>query len=260
MAMTRGTKAFYASVGTLTAALLVLGGVMWIGGEEDVPEEGKPSAGASRKPGAVPTLTPQPDWVEPDRWVALPRPEETAESGLGVKFEAEELGAVAMLVAQQSYTAEKSDTVFKRQMDSYRAYFSAADRLPEREGAVREGRKQADAKVRQTLGLPAEGDYPPGVSVTSRVKGFKIYHSEEGEVGAYLLTASSYRAGETEKEQVAYSVAPLVAVWEAGDWKVSSKATQRLEPVRKANPVPKAAAVGDTRFNTQGWTAIREAS
>ncbi|MGA5579452.1 hypothetical protein ACPCK9_32205 [Streptomyces koyangensis] len=258
--MTRRIKTFYASVGTLTAALLVLGGVMWIGGEEGVPEEGKPSASASRKPGAVQTFTPQPDWVEPDRWVALPRPEETDEAGLGVKFEAEELGAVAMLVAQQTYVAEGKNTVFARQMDIYRAYFSAADRLPEREGVVREGRKRADAKVRQMMGLPAEGDYPPGASVSSRVKGFKVYHSEEGKVGAYLLTVSSYRAGETEREQVAYTIAPLVAVWEAGDWKVSSKAIQRLEPVRKMNPVPKAATVGDTRFNTEGWTAIREAS
>lgn len=258
--MTRGTKALVATTGTLAAALLVLSGVMVFGGEEDEPAQAKPSTEASRTPGPAPTYTQPADWVEPDRWAVLPRPAETNKQGLGVGFEDSELGAVSMLVTQQTHVAEGAETVAKGKVASFLTYASQADRMPEREGDVRASAEQVDDKLRQVMGMPAEGDYPPGASVATRAVGFKVYHSEGNEVGAYLLSKTTYRSSETAKEQGGYSVMPLVAIWEAGDWKLSSAATKRLEPERRGAPVPKAASPGDTRFNAEGWTAIREAS
>ncbi|MFF5694725.1 hypothetical protein ACFY7N_29095 [Streptomyces albidoflavus] len=258
MAMTRGNRAFYASVGTLAAALLVLGGVMWIGGEEDVPEEGKPSTGASRTPGPVGTYTTPEDWTEPERWAALPRAEKTNDRGFGVGFPDEEEGAVAMLVAQQSYVAEGDTTLAERQADSYLTYASQADKTPKQQVRVKQALERREQQVRAGMGVPGEGDLPPGAYVRTQVIGFKVVMSEDGEVGAFLLSKTTTRSSETAKERADYAVVRYGAKWEAGDWKVSGEVSNRVD--QQGETPPRIAVAGDPEFNREGWTAIREAS
>ncbi|MFF3208390.1 hypothetical protein [Streptomyces sp. NPDC002962] len=263
MAARRGmnSKGVWAA-GGLAVAVVVLTGYALLSGGDDDSEAGKSGAtsGSSASAPATPrgTYSAPEDWVEPERWVSLPRGQRTNGDGLQLGFPHTTEGAVAQLVAANTTDVEGSTSVTDVQTERYDAYMSAADRSDANRKKVEEAAAKVDAQLRQKLGLPASGDMPSGAYVRSTVVGYQVVKESTDEVGVYLLARAIEKAGETAPEQDSYTRTLMAARWEGGDWKMSVAAI--TEVASQAQDKPAIAAPGDPAFNDAGWTAIREAS
>ncbi|MEH0589866.1 hypothetical protein QA942_39875 [Streptomyces sp. B21-106] len=264
MAARRGlnSKGVWAA-GGLAAVVLALTGYAMFGGGDEGSDAGKNTAGggSSASAPAKPqgTYSAPEDWVEPKRWVSLPRGQRTNKNGLQLGFPHTAEGAVAQLVAANTTDVEGSTSVADVQTQRYDAYMSAADRSDANRKKIEQAAAKVDGQVRKKLGLPADGDLPSGAYVRSSVVGYQVVKDSADEVGVFLLARATEKAGETAPEQDSYTRTFMAARWEGGDWKLSSAATVALGKSAMSNK-PAIAAPGDPAFNTAGWTAIREAS
>jgi hypothetical protein len=251
------------AAGGLAAAVLALTGYVMFSGGDDSSEAGKNTAGGGGSSVSAPakpqgTYSAPEDWVEPKRWVSLPRGQRTNKDGLQLGFPHTTEGAVAQLVAANTTDIEGSTTTADVQTQRYDAYMSAADRSAANRKKIEQAAAKVDVQLRQKLGLPLDGDMPSGAYVRSNVIGYQVVKESADEVGVFLLARATEKAGETAPEQDSYSRTLLAARWEAGDWKMSVAAISAL--VAQSPAKPAIAAPGDQAFNTAGWTAIREAS
>ncbi|MFF2542889.1 hypothetical protein ACFVUY_10000 [Kitasatospora sp. NPDC058063] len=206
-------------------------------------------------PVPVSTYTLPATWTEPDRWLAVPRGTSTL-NGHKVAFPHSTDGAIGMLVACSGFDIEGSTTLVDEQLAFYRAYTAAADQTSDREQRIRQGAARTDAHVRAAMGLPESGPLPAGAWVRTSMVGFKLIQAGPDAVTAHLLLRNAWKPSGSRPESISYAVGTIGVVWREGDW--------RLDPSGGASPapetVPEIAAPGDTAFNTQGWTAIRQAS
>ncbi|KJS61959.1 hypothetical protein [Streptomyces rubellomurinus] len=213
------------------------------------------AATTTAAPVPVSTYSAPPSWEEPDRWLAAPRGTRTV-GGREVGFPHTMEGAVGMLVASSAVDIEGATTTVDEHLASYTTYTAVGDQTPAREQRVRQGAAKADARARATMGAPDSGPLPAGAWMRSHLVGFKIVQARPDAVTAHLLLRNGQKAGETARESVFYTVGIVGVVWRDDDWKFDT-AGGASPP---AGSVPEIAAPGDAAFNTQGWTAIRQAS
>jgi hypothetical protein len=257
----RGTnsKGLWAAGGLAAAVLLLTGYAMFSGSDG---EENAPAGGATATTGVTGSPTPgysAPDeWDEPQRWASLPRGTRTVH-GLPTGFPHTTEGAVAALAAANTTEVEGEVSMVDVQLARFDTYFCAEDRSAAQRVKVEQAAAKTDARLRTKLGLPADGDLPAGAYARNYVIGYKVVREMDDEVGVYLLSRATLKASETAKEQGSYSRTVAVARWEDGDWKVSAEATLRVAREMRGQ-APAIAAPGDMLFNTEGWTALREAS
>ncbi|MDG5807957.1 hypothetical protein P9869_35980 [Streptomyces ossamyceticus] len=254
-------KAVMWGAGAMAITVLALTGYALLDGDEgsdDGKREAKPSASASAKP--VPTYTAPDDWTEPERWVALPRGERTDDSGNETGFPRTAEGAVAMLKAANTTEVSPQRSTVDERLGIYSSYIAKADRTDENAEKIELGAIQADKSVHRKMGVDPSDPLPPGSYLRSYVVGYQVIKDSDGEVSAWLLARATMKAGETKKESSAYTRTLAAAVWENGDWKLSSAATIRASEQVQGKSKPQMAAPGDAEFNSAGWTAIREAS
>ncbi|MEV7595827.1 hypothetical protein AB0O91_00385 [Kitasatospora sp. NPDC089797] len=247
--------------GVMLTAAVGLTGYTALAGEEGQPSSAQPGTGppspstASPAPVPVSTYSLPATWTEPQRWLAAPRGARTS-GGRATGFPHSTDGAIGMLVASSGFDVEGSRTLVDEQLAFFTTYTAVSDQTPAREQRIRQGAAKADARARATMGLPASGPLPPGAWVRTNLVGFTLIQSQPDAVTAHLLLRTAQKAGETSPEAVSYAVGTIGVVWRDGDWK--------LDPAGGASPgpgsAPEIAAPGDAAFNTQGWTAIRQAS
>lgn len=254
--------------GGVAAAMLALTGYMAVtSGDDATTTPGKNRAsGTSASPtsaapsSTAPTYTTPDDWTEPDRWAALPRGKRTDSHGNDVGFPHTTEGAVAMLAAYTNTSMDGSHSVVDEQVSTYESYMAAADQTAENTAKVKTYAVKVQQELLSKLGLTSEGDMPSGAYVRTNVVGFKVIKASQDEVSAYLLSRVTMKTGGPEKEQGSYTRTVLGAVWEAGDWKLSTDATVSAAQQAPETARPAMAAPGDAVFNDAGWTAIRAAS
>ncbi len=259
-AMVWGTGGLVAVVLSMAGYTLVAGGGDGDRGQPRRPGASHTAPGGGQDTGPQPTYAAPQEWSEPQRWASLPRGAQVDQHGNEVTFPHTEQGAVAMLTAVQTTAAEGDHSLADEQMSIYASYMSRADRSRASEAKVRQAAYQADARLRQSLGAPAEGALPHGAYMRTAAVGFQIIESSPDEIWAYVLNRVTTKASQTATEDSAYSRTLMAARWDNGDWKLSATATARAAQHTQEHTPPKMAAPGDTTFNTAGWTAIREAS
>ncbi|WP_329453623.1 hypothetical protein OG894_44685 (plasmid) [Streptomyces sp. NBC_01724] len=218
----------------------------------------KPSASATAKRG--PTYGAPSEWTEPKRWAVLPRNQRVDTHGNKVDWPQSTDGAEAMLVAANSTAVEGDRTSVDVQLGIYESYISQTDHSEVNAEKIELAAIQTDKQLRTKMGLAAGSDLPAGAYVRSQVIGFKVIEESPGEVSAWLLARATTKSGEMDKEKGSYTRSLGAAVWEDGDWKLSTAATRTALQQVSGQERPPIAAPGDEAFNTGGWTAIREAS
>lgn len=247
--------------GGVTAVVLALTAYAAVSGGGHDSTESKRHGGSTVAPSRpVPTYSVPPDWTEPARWLALPRGKNTTADGYQTNFPDTADGAVAMLVAADSMNVEGSQSTVDAQLAVYNTYMASTDKSSANEEKVREAAAQTDGQERGSMGLPTSGPLPSGAFVRTNVVGFKVIQASPGEVTAYLLTRVAEKAGETATEKDSYTSAVVGAVWQGGDWKLSTTASNDALQQTQGQQGPAIAAPGDAAFNSAGWTAIRQAS
>ncbi|WP_236570407.1 hypothetical protein [Streptomyces mexicanus] len=249
--------------GAVLAVVLALTAYLALSGDDDGHSSaGKggahPSASGSVTPG--PTYTEPDDWIEPDRWSALPRGEHTDRYGNQVVYPHTTEGAVAMLAAANSTDVEGGRTLRDEQLANYHSYVARADQTAQNAENVELASIDADKQMHQSMGLPAGSDLPSGAYVRNTVIAYKVIKASRDEVSVWLLAKITKKAGETQKETASYTRTLMAGVWQDGDWKMSSAALVRASQQTDGQPKPEMAAPGDAKFNEVGWVAIREAS
>ncbi|GGV29972.1 hypothetical protein GCM10010260_83190 [Streptomyces filipinensis] len=265
MSRTRGTwntPGVWAA-GVAFAAVVGLTGYAALSGGDGGSQAGKgksASPAASSKASAVPTYQAPDGWTEPDRWAALPRGERTDKYSSQVGFPHTTDGAVAMLAAAQSTNIDEQKTTVDEHLRVYHSYIAAEDQSETVAERVELGGQQSDKTLHQQMGAKPGGPLPSGAYVRTTVVGFKVIKESSGEVSAWLLSRVAQKNGETAKEGVTYTRSVEAARWEHGDWKISAEATVSAQQQTQGQTAPAGAAPGDKKFNTSGWTAIREAS
>ncbi|WP_260149039.1 hypothetical protein [Streptomyces sp. PanSC9] len=245
------------------AAVLGITGCQASGSGSDGPEQGKGgqrSHSASGVPRTTPTFSVPDDWTEPDRWVVLPRGERTDKYGSPVGFPHDLKGAVAMFRAVQGTDITEQKNVVDEHLRLFNSYMSAEDRSADNAERVELGAMRTDKEIHRQMGVKPGGPLPLGAYVRTTVVGFKVIKSSPDEVSAWLLSRVAQKAGEGRKEEVSYTGRLMASRWEAGDWKMSTKAALAALREPSGQSAPKGAAPGDKAFNAAGWTAIREAS
>ncbi|MFP8886790.1 hypothetical protein [Streptomyces mangrovi] len=247
--------------------MLALTGYALLGGDEDAsPTAGgggaSPSASStnSAPTSPAPTYAAPEDWTEPERWVALPRGEDTDERGSEVGFPHTTEGAVAMAAAANTTSVEADRSTVDEQLRIYHSYLSTADRSDANVEAIEQNAQQTDKDLRKEMSVGAGQPLPSGAYLRSHVIGYKIVTESTDEVGVWLLSRVVQKTGETAKEISSYTRTLVGAAWEDGDWKLSGAVTDRVQQEAQAQDEPKMVAPGDAEFNAAGWTAIRDAS
>ncbi|MFB7090786.1 hypothetical protein [Streptomyces sp. NPDC056296] len=265
MSRTRGTwntKGTWIAGVALAAVLALTGYAILSGDDGDTGPTGKggTSASASGSASPKPGYRPPDDWSEPDRWTALPGGERTDMRGSEVGFPHTAEGAVAMAAAANTTSIEGSRNSVDEQLRIYHSYVARADRSDQNAEQIELAAIQTDKALHQEMGVEAGEPLPSGAYVRSAVIGYQVVRRSENEIAAWLLFRTAQKAGEMEKESIAYGRILNAVVWEGGDWHLSGAATQRaLDGLHKGQE-PKIVAPGDADFNASGWTAIREAS
>ncbi|MET7887809.1 hypothetical protein [Streptomyces avermitilis] len=266
MSRTRGTwntKGTWIAGGVLAAVLALTGYAVLGGGDGGSNEAGKgggASPSASSSAGAAPTYAAPDDWTEPERWVALPRGKRTDKGGRPVGFPHTTEGAVALLAAANTTATEGSRTLADEQLANYRAYVAKADQKPQNAENIELAANDADKEAHIRMGLPAGSDLPSGAYTRNSVIGYRVIEASDDEVSVWLLAKVTMKAGETAKESASYTRTLMAGTWEDDDWKMSSAALIRASQQTEGKPKPQMAVPGDAKFNSYGWTAIREAS
>lgn len=264
MARNRGTssKGLW-TAGVALAAVLGITGYLALGSDSDSPEQGKDGTTnptVSKAPSTEPTFSVPDDWTEPARWAALPRGERTDKYGSQVGFPHDLKGAVAMLAAAQATNITEQKSVVDEHLRVYHSYIASEDRSDSNAERVELGAMRTDKDIHRQMGVQPGGPLPDGAYLRTTVVGFKVVKSSPNEVSAWLLSRTARKSGETKKEEIAYTGTLVGGRWEAGDWKLSTKAVLAARQAPEGKSAPKGAAPGDKAFNAAGWTAIREAS
>ncbi|MBD9701340.1 hypothetical protein IHE56_04380 [Streptomyces sp. ID01-12c] len=247
--------------GAMAILVLALTAYAFLDGDDgsgDGKSEASPSATASGKP--APTYTTPEDWTEPERWVALPSGERTDDSGNETGFPRTTEGAVAMLKATSTVEVSRERSAVEEQLGLYNSYMVRADRSAANAEKVERDAADLDKSLHRQMGVDAADPMPSGAYMRTYVVGYQVIEESDGEVSAWLLCRTTLKTGETKKETASYSRNLLAAVWEGGDWKLSSAATVRASEQTAGKTRPEMVAPGDAEFNSAGWTAIREAS
>ncbi|MEU0845714.1 hypothetical protein ABZ370_40550 [Streptomyces sp. NPDC005962] len=247
----------------VAAAVLALTACSASSGDDDTKASGKgeKSGAATALPHQTKPGSSAPDeWTQPEQWAALPRGKRTDNNGNEVLFPHTAEGAVSMLSAANSTTAQGSRDMVDEQMGAYDSYLAAADQTPTNKQKVKQRAIQTDAALREKFGIPAKGDMPPGAYSRARTVGFKIIKKSKDEVSVYILARVTMKAGAIEKTHSSYTRTLMAAEWEGDDWKMSSAATLRAAQHVEGQPQPAMAAPGDKKFNRSGWTAVRGTS
>ncbi|MFF3256458.1 hypothetical protein ACFYWP_37005 [Actinacidiphila glaucinigra] len=257
---TRGPKAILWGAGALAGVVLLLTGYAALTGG-DAPDPtgqggGRPTVSAAPSRPA-PTYTRPEDWTEPTRWAALPRGARTDARRNEIGFPHTTEGAMAMLAAYTTSSMDGSRSLVDDQVATYQSYVAAADQSPANDRKVQQTAARAQKSMLDQLGA-GDGGLPSGAYVRVTAVGYKIIGSSRDQVSAYLLSRVVTKAGETQGEQASYTRTVAGAIWESGDWRVSTAAT--LSAIRQEGEKPAIVAPGDADFNGAGWTAIRAAS
>ncbi|MFH9820182.1 hypothetical protein [Streptomyces sp. NPDC017230] len=266
MSRTRGTWNTRGTwlAGAALAAVLALTGYAVLAGDGDEEPTGKgggaPSASSSATSSPAPGYTVPDDWTEPEQWAALPRGSRTDKYGSKVGYPHTTEGAVAMAVHATNTSIEPGgEDAVDGQMRVYNSYISAADHSDQAAQQIEQAGQQTDKKLRRQVGVPADGELPPGSYSRTTVIGFKVLKKTEDEVSVWLLGRVAVKKGELEKESTSYIRLLMGARWEDGDWKLSGQASVDAQK-QAGSSKPGMAVPGDPQFNEYGWVAIREAS
>ncbi|MFI2764910.1 hypothetical protein ACH5A3_39780 [Streptomyces echinatus] len=256
---TRGT---WAAGGALAAVLVLTGYIAFGGDGDDSTPAGKGGAqpSVSSSVSAAPTYEVPDDWTEPARWVALPRGKRTDKYGSQVGFPHTTTGGVALAAAAQASDVNEQKSVVDEHLRQYNSYLAAEDRSERVAERVELGAQQTDKTLHRQMGVAPGAPLPSGAYQRSTVVGFKIINESPDELSFWLLTRVAQKSGETSKEQVVYTRSLAGVRWESDDWKLSAQATMTAQQKVQGKPKPAGAAPGDAKFNSSGWTAIREAS
>lgn len=266
MSRTRGmwnTRGMWVAGVVLAAVVGLTGYAMFNGDDDGGATAGKGSArpsASSSSVGAAPTYQAPDDWVEPERWAALPRGSRTDGRGSQVGFPHTTEGAVAMLAAANTTDIEGERSTVDEQLRIYYSYMGSDGRSSDTAEQIELNAQQTDKTVHKQMGVPAGDALPSGAYLRNTVVGFKVLQASDDEVSAWLLARVVQKNGETAKEQASYTRTLAAARWQDGDWKLSVDATVRAQKKAQNQTEPKMAAPGDAKFNDYGWTAIREAS
>ncbi|WP_309049640.1 hypothetical protein [Streptomyces sp.] len=265
MSRTRGTWNTRGTwlAGAALAAVLALTGYAVLAGGDDEEPTGKggssPSTSSSVSASPAPGYTAPDDWTEPEQWAALPRGSRTDKHGSEVGYPHTTEGAVAMAVNATNSTIEPGKDAVDGQMRVYNSYISAADHSEQAAQQIEQAGHETDKKFRRQMGVPADGDLPPGSYVRTTVVGFKVLKKSDDEVSVWLLGRVAMKKGELEKESTSYIRLLMGTRWEDGDWKLSGQASADAQK-QAGSSKPGMAVPGDAQFNEFGWVAIREAS
>ncbi|MFF5505829.1 hypothetical protein [Streptomyces roseolus] len=265
-----GTKSRWGTIGAFTAGALLVAGAMTVGAAlsgEDRPEAA-PSEGAGTAQGrsargvSGSSSDASERWVEPERWAVLPRGERLDGYGSSVGFPHTREGAVAMLAAFSTMSAQGERSTGDERRRVTGSYLSREDRSSDTSRRLTENARQADESSARQMGVEEGQPYPPGAYFRSTAIGYKIIYSTDDEVGVWILAQTTMKTGKTAREQAVQTRVPFAARWEDGDWKLSGEAGGPLlkDAVDQLALRPEYAAVGDAEFNIAGWTAIRTAS
>ncbi|MGW9439585.1 hypothetical protein [Streptomyces sp. NPDC055607] len=267
MSRTRGTwntKCTWFAAVALAAMLVLTAYAAFSGGGEG--DSDAPAKGGSTSPSGTATANAKPtyeqptDWIEPQRWVALPRGQRTDGHGSPVGFPHTAEGAVAMMAAGNTTRIEGGTSNTDEQLRIYRSYIGKADQSEEAAEQIELNALAADKSLAKEMGVPAGQPLPSGAYVRTHVIGYKVIKRSGDEVSAWLLARVVQKNGETVEEEGSYTRTLVGARWVEGDWKMSGAATVRAQQDAQGQAEPAMAAPGDEAFNTAGWTAIREAS
>lgn len=248
--------------GAALAAVLALTGYAAFsddGGGKDTPA-GKGGASASASPGPSATYAPPKDWTEPDQWAALPRGKRTDGRGSQVGFPKPTEGAVAMMVAANTTAIEGEKSNVDEQLRIYHSYIGKADQSSENAEQIELNAQATDKALAKQMGVSPGQPLPSGAYVRGTVVGYKIIKKSDTEVSAWLLSRVVQKGGEMKKESGSYTRTLAGAQWADGDWKLSAAATERAQQDVRGQAQPRIVAPGDEKFNSSGWTAIRQAS
>ncbi|GAA3367076.1 hypothetical protein GCM10017744_077640 [Streptomyces antimycoticus] len=247
----------------VAAAVLALTACSASSGDDDTEGAGKgEKSGAATAPRhqTKPGSSVPDEWAQSKQWAALPRGKRTDSNGNEVLFPHTAEGAVSMLSAANSTTAQGSRDMVDEQMGVYDSYLAAADQTPTNKEKVKQRAIQTDAALREKFGIPAKGDMPPRAYSRVRTIGFKVIKKLKDEVSVYILARVTMKAGAIEKTHSSYTRTLLAAEWDGNDWKMSSAATLRAAQQVEGKPRPAMALPGTKKFNRAGWTAPRGTS
>lgn len=249
--------------GTALATLLALTGYSLLGGEGN---EARTSAKDGAPPHSTGPVSPGAtyevprDWTEPERWTVLPRGERVDERGSQVGYPHTRDGAVAMLAATSTFSAEGDQSIGDEQTRIFRSYVVQEDQTAEKAARMAEVTRKTDAGDARRMGIAPGEPFPPGAYIRTVTVGYEVVFSSDDEVGMWLLARTMEKTGETARETTAYIRAVVGARWEDSDWRMSGDVGRRTKQAMAGRPGPRIAAPGDARFNSEGWTAIRAAS
>lgn len=256
---TRGVRL----AGTTLGVVLVLAGcapAAGDGGSRDAAGAAGATSSASAEPRPSESYAAPEDWIEPERWVALPRGQRTDDYGSEVGFPHTTEGAVAMLAAANTSAIEGSTSNKDEQLRLYYSYIGKPDQSEAAAERVELGAIDNGKVIAREMGLKPGAPMPPGAYMRSHVIGFQFIRRSAEEVTVWLLAREVQKSGEMAQEEGSYTRTLLGAQWQGDDWKLSVLATRHAQDATDGKPRPKMAAPGDAAFNAAGWTAIREAS
>ncbi|AKZ59540.1 putative integral membrane protein [Streptomyces ambofaciens ATCC 23877] len=265
MSRTRGTwntRGTWLAGIALAAVVALTGYAVLAGGGDDEPTgKGTPSASSSATAtaGPAPDYTVPDDWTEPEQWAALPRGSRTDKYGSEVGYPHTTEGAVSMAVNATNTSIEPGKDAVDGQVRVYNSYISAADHSDQAAQQIEQAGQETDKKFRRQMGVPADGEMPPGSYVRTTVIGFKVLEKSDDEVSVWLLGRVAMKKGELEKESISHIRLLMGARWEDGDWKLSGQASVDAQK-QAGSSKPGMAVLGDAQFSEYGWVAIREAS
>ncbi|MEV7028059.1 hypothetical protein [Kitasatospora sp. NPDC093558] len=226
------------------------------GSQPSTPVPSSPEPSASAKP--VPMYSAPSTWTEPARWIAVPRGSRKAVTGREVGFPNTAEGAIGMMVAASGINVEGTTTLPEQQLAVALTYMAQEDQSSSAQERVQQGAQRTEAAARTSLGLPSSGPLPRGAFMRTTMIAFKPILVTATQVTTYVLMRVTDKAGELQEEQTIYTTGILGAAWLDGDWKLSGQAIKSA--AAQAGQKPAIAAPGDAAFNTEGWTAIRQAS
>ncbi|WP_435279385.1 hypothetical protein [Streptomyces sp. 1222.5] len=220
-----GIKGLWA-VGVAVATVLAITGCQATESDADGLEQGngaKASPSASRLRSAEPVFSVPDDWTEPDRWAVLPQGERADSYGSPVGFPHDLKGAVAMFTAAQGTDITEQKSVVDEHLRVY-PYIAPEDRTAGNAERVELGAQRTDNNLHRQMGVKPDGPLPDGAYLRTTVVGFKVVKSSPDEVSAWLLSRVAQKAGGMEREEISYTGTLMAGRWEAGDWKLSTKA------------------------------------
>ncbi|WP_344011173.1 hypothetical protein [Streptomyces thermospinosisporus] len=239
---------------------MLTGYVMFSGDESGADPQGKGWADLPASASPEAGYTQPAEWVEPERWTALPSGKRLDVRGSEVGFPHTLEGAVAAAAAANTVNIEGSRSTVDEQLRIYYSYVAKAEQSDENAEKIELAAVETDKMLHREMGVRPGGPLPSGAYMRNVVIGYKVIRESDDEVSVWVLARVTQKAGETKKETVDYTRTLNALVWKGGDWKLSAAATERVVQKAFKDGKPAIVAPGDAVFNEAGWTAIREAS